>query len=148
MRIERRGMWNSWGTRGDNWEVSEACLDGRGGPPLREWEVHCAECMYVCVCVFACEYTCTLVVVHVCKYVFYLECGGQDPGLGSQIFWVLILAPPLQAVQHLGKSLDLSGPLVFVSVRWVQFQNTVCGVATRVCFIYIRTEFRAGPGPS
>lgn len=67
-------MWNSWGIRGDNWEVSEAYLDRIGGSHLREWELHCSECMYIRICVFTCEYMCTLVVV--CKYVFYLECGG------------------------------------------------------------------------
>lgn len=28
------------------------------------------------VCVCTCEYPCTPVVVHVCKSVFFLECGG------------------------------------------------------------------------
>lgn len=56
--------------------------------------MHYSECVYMCTCVFTCVY----VVVPVCKYVFYLECRGQEFGLGSQAIWVLILAPTLLAM--------------------------------------------------
>lgn len=57
------GTTNGWGRdggwkEGGRGEVSEAYLDRIGGSQLREWEMQCSECVYVCMCVFTRVYSC------------------------------------------------------------------------------------------
>lgn len=73
--MARRGIWDSWGARGDNWEVSETYLDRTGGPLLTEWEIHCSGCVYMCMCFHVCM--CTALWLRICvNMCLYLECGG------------------------------------------------------------------------
>lgn len=62
-RVERRGMWG--GVRSltgqDRWVSAES---GK------------CRAQNVCMCVYVCLHVYILVVVHVYKYVLYLECGG------------------------------------------------------------------------
>lgn len=47
-------MGDSWGIRGDNWEVPETYLERISVSQLTEWEVHCSDCVHVCMCVYMC----------------------------------------------------------------------------------------------